>query len=128
MDIAQQHIETVSFYSKYPAGVKRGGAMLNEHAMTESAKRCKSAAASIMELLKFQCQGFILPPTEVRNLLGLAKDDRTWYLNEKIGRLKKELARRFVAMEVNPIQGITVQLYRGPLQSYVLCSPRSLRQ
>ncbi len=81
-----------------------------------------------MELLKFQCQGFILPPTEVRNLLGLVKDDRAWYLNESIGLLKKELARRFVAMEVNPIQGITVQLYRVPLQSYVLCSPRNLRQ
>jgi hypothetical protein len=108
--------------------VERGGAMLSEHVMTESGKRCKRAAASIMELLKFQCQGFILPPTEVKNLLGLAKDDKTWHLNEGIGRLKKELARRFVAMEVNPIQGITVQLYRVPLQSYVLCSPRSLRQ
>jgi hypothetical protein len=102
--------------------------MLSEHVMMESGKRCKSAAASIMELLKFQCQGFILPPTEVKNLLGLAKDDKTWYFNERIGRLKKELARRFVAMEVNPVQGITVQLYRVPLQSYVLCSPRSLRQ
>jgi hypothetical protein len=102
--------------------------MLSEHVMTESGKRCKKAAASIIELLKFQCQGFILPPTEVRNLLGLAKDDRTWHLNEGISRLKKELARRFVAMEVNPIQGITVQLYRVPLQTYVLCSPKSLRQ
>lgn len=108
--------------------MERGAAMLSEQAMTESGTRCKSAAASIMELLKYQCQGFILPPTEVKNLLGLAKDDKTWYLNERIGRMKKELARRFVAMEVNPIQGITVQLYRGPLQSYVLCSPRSLRQ
>ncbi len=128
MDIALYHIEAVSFYSTYPIGVERGGAMLNEHVMTESGKRCKSAAASIMELLKFQCQGFILPPTEVKNLLGLAKDDMAWHLNEGIGRLKKELARRFVAMEVNPILGITVQLYRVPLQSYVLCSPRSLRQ
>ena len=99
---------------------------MNEHVMTESGKRCKSAAASIMELLKFQCQGFILPPAEVKNLLGLAKDDMAWHLNEGIGQLKKELARRFVAMEVNPILGITVQLYRVPLQSYVLCSPRSL--
>jgi hypothetical protein len=102
--------------------------MLTEHVMTESGKRCKRAAASIIELLKYQCQGFILPPTEVKNLLGLAKDDRSWHLNESISRLKKELARRFVAMEVNPIQGITVQLYRVPSQSYVLCSPKSLRQ
>ena len=102
--------------------------MLSEHVMAESVKRCKQAAASIMELLKFQCQGFILPPLEVKNLLGLAKDDKAWHLNERVGRLKKELARCYVAMEVNPIQGITVQIYRVPLQSYVLCSPRSLRQ
>jgi len=111
-----------------PSGAERGGAMLSEHVMTESGKRCKSAAASIIELLKYQCQGFILPPTEVKNLLGLSKDDKSWHLNDSIGRLKKELARLFVAMEVNPIRGITVQLYRVPLQSYVLCSPRTLRQ
>jgi hypothetical protein len=102
--------------------------MLSEHVMKESVKRSKKAAASILELLKFQCQGFILPPAEVRNLLGLTKEDRAWHLHESIGQLKKELARCYVAMEVNPIQGITVQLYKVPLQSYVLCSPRSLRQ
>ncbi len=96
--------------------------------MTETGKSCKKAAASIIELLKYQCQGFILPPAEVKNLLGLAKDDKSWHLNERIGQLKKELARRFIAMEVNPIQGITVQIYKVPLQAYVLCSPRSLRQ
>ena len=101
---------------------------MSEHVMMESAIQCKRAAASILELLKHQCQGFILPPAEVRNLLGLSKDDRAWHLHECIGRLKKELARCYVAMEVNPIQGITVQLYKVPLQSYVLCSPRSLRQ
>ncbi|HVN72686.1 MAG TPA: hypothetical protein VMU10_11750 [Desulfomonilia bacterium] len=96
--------------------------------MTESVKICKKAAASIMELLKYQCQGFVLPPAEVKDLLRLAKEDKAWHLHESITRLKKELARRFVAMEVNPIHGITVQLYKVPLQTYVLCSPRSLRQ
>lgn len=102
--------------------------MLNEMNMNESGKRSKKAAASILELLKYQCQGFILPPSEVRSLLGLAKDDGAWHLHERVTLLKKELARRYVAMEVNPIQGITVQLYRVPLQSYVLCSPRAMRQ
>ena len=106
----------------------RGGEMLSELAMTESVKICKKAAASIMELLKYQCQGFVLPPAEVKDLLRLAKEDKAWHLHESITRLKKELARRFVAMEVNPIHGITVQLYKVPLQTYVLCSPRSLRQ
>lgn len=67
-------------------------------------------------------------PSEARSLLGLAKDERAWHLHERVCMLKKELARRYVAMEVNPIQGITVQLYRVPLQPYVLCSPRSMRQ
>jgi len=94
----------------------------------ESGKRTKRAAAAILELLKYQCQGFILPPSEARSLLGLAKDERAWHLHERVCMLKKELARRYVAMEVNPIQGITVQLYRVPLQPYVLCSPRSMSQ
>jgi len=94
----------------------------------ESGKRTKSATATILELLKYQCQGFILPPAEARSLLGLAKDDRSWHLHERVCMLKKELARRYVAMEVNPIRGITVQLYRVPLESYVLCSPRSMSQ
>ncbi len=102
--------------------------MLNEHEMTDSGKRCKKAAASILELLKYQCQGFILPPSEVKSLLGLARDDKAWHLHGSIDRLRKELARCFVAMDVNPVQGITVQLYKVPLQSYVLCSPRSMRQ
>jgi hypothetical protein len=90
--------------------------------------RCQQAVNAIIELLKLQCQGFILPPSEVKNLLGLPKEDNSWHLNEHVARLRKELARRYVAMEVNPIRGITVMLYRVPLQSYVLCSLRSLRQ
>ena len=102
--------------------------MMNEAGMKDPGKRCKKAAAAILELLKYQCQGFILPPAEVRSLLGLAKDDKAWHLHESIAMLKKELARRYVAMEVNPVQGLTVQIYRVPLQSYVLCSPHSMRQ
>jgi len=90
--------------------------------------RCQHAVAAIIELLKFQCQGFILPPSEVKNLLNLPKEDKSWYLHELVAKLRKELAKRYVAMEVSPIHGITVMLYRVPLQSYVLCSPRSLRQ
>lgn len=96
--------------------------------MSESGKRCRKAAASIVELLKSQCQGFILPPLEIKSLLGLPRDDKTWHLNERVERLRKELARCYVAMEVHPINGITFQLYRVPLHTYVLCSPRSMRQ
>lgn len=102
--------------------------MRNEMGVNESVRRTKKAAAAILELLKYQCQGFILPPPEVRSILGLARDDRAWHLHERVTLLKRELARRYVAMEVNPVQGITVQLYRVPLQSYVLCSPRAMRQ
>ena len=102
--------------------------MLNEMSMNESGKGSRKAAVAILDLLKHQCQGFILPPQEVRNLLGLARDDRAWHLHERVALLRKELARCYVAMEVNPIQGITVQLYRVPLQTYVLCSPRAMRQ
>jgi len=42
--------------------------------------------------------------------------------------LRRELARRFVAVEVNPIQGITVQLYRAPLSLSTALSPRFMRQ
>ncbi len=102
--------------------------MLSEHERTESGTRCRSAAASIMELLKFQCQGFILPPTEVKNLLGLDKDDRTWHLNESIGRLKKELARRFVAMEVNPIQGTALQGPVAVLRALLAEEPQAIEK
>jgi hypothetical protein len=90
--------------------------------------QCQQAATTILELLRTQCQGFILPPAEVKNLLGLPKEDRSWYLSERVVQLRKDLARRFVAVEVNPLQGITVMLYRVPQQAYVLCSPRSFRQ
>jgi len=42
--------------------------------------------------------------------------------------LRRELARRFVAVEVSPIQGITVQLYRAPLPLSTALSPRFMRQ
>jgi len=92
-----------------------------------SDERCQQAAATILDILKYQCQGFILPPGEVKNLLGIHKDDRSWYLNERVVKLRKTLARRFVAIEVNPIQGLTVMLYRLPQPAYVMCSARSYR-
>jgi hypothetical protein len=90
-------------------------------------KRCQQAAATILDLLKYQCQGFILPPGEVKDLLGLRKDDRSWYLNENVAKLRKTLARRYVAIEVNPIQGLTVMLYKIPQPAYVMCSTKSYR-
>jgi hypothetical protein len=90
--------------------------------------RCQQAVNAIIELLKLQCQGFILPPSEVKNLLGLPKEDKLWHLNEHVAKLRKELARRYVAMEVNPIQGITVMLYRVTFQSFTPYSLRTLRQ
>lgn len=90
--------------------------------------RCQRAVSTILEVLKLQCQGFILPPAEVKRLLALPDDGRPWHLHESVARLKKDLANRYVAMEINPSQGITVMLYRVPVYPHVLCSPRSLRQ
>jgi hypothetical protein len=101
--------------------------MLFDKAKVSDEKRCQQAAATILELLKYQCQGFILPPGEVKDLLGLHKDDRSWYLSESVTKLRKSLARRYVAIEVNPIQGITFMLYRIPQPAYVMCSAQSFR-
>ncbi|HOJ13354.1 MAG TPA: hypothetical protein PLS81_02560 [Deltaproteobacteria bacterium] len=90
--------------------------------------RCARAAQAIMEILKYQCQGFILPPPEVRHLLGLDPEDRAWHLNERVALLKKELARRFVAMDVSPIVGATIQLYRVPPVNGAPYPSRYLRQ
>lgn len=101
--------------------------MLSDKAKVSDDKRCQQAAATILDLLKYQCQGFILPPGEVRNLLGISKDDRSWYLNERIAKLRKTLARRFVSIEVNPAQGLTIMLYRLPRPAGVMCSAKSYR-
>lgn len=90
--------------------------------------RCQRAVSTILEVLKLQCQGFILPPAEVKRLLALPDDDRPWHLHESVTRLKKDLANRYVAMEINPSQGIIVMLYRVPVYPHVPCSSRSLRQ
>jgi hypothetical protein len=101
--------------------------MLSEQAKVSHENQCQQAATTILDLLKYQCQGFILPPSEVKNLLGLPKEDRSWYLNDKVLKLRKDLAKQFVAIQVSPIQGITVMLYRVPQQAYVLCSAKSYR-
>lgn len=90
--------------------------------------KCMKAACFIVEMLKYQCQGFILPPSEAKHLLGISPTDRAWHLHERIEMLRRELARRYVAMEVNPIQGIMVQLYRLPPAFGIPFSPRFLRQ
>ena len=113
--------------SKLYCEVKMEVDMLSEQANVVHEKRCQQAATTILDLLKYQCQGFILPPSEVKNLLGLPKEDRSWYMNEKVVKLRKDLAKRFVAIQINPIQGMTVMLYRVPQQTYVLCSAKSYR-
>ena len=95
---------------------------------TRPDRQCRQAASVIMEMLRFHCQGFVLPPPDARHLLGLDPSDRMWHLHARTDMLRRELARRFVAVEVNPIQGITVQLYRAPLPLSTALSPRFMRQ
>ncbi len=92
----------------------------------ESGKRTKRAAAAILELLSISVRVHP-PPLRSEKPAGLAKDERAWHLHERYA-CSEGTRPALCAMEVNPIQGITVQLYRVPLQPYVLCSPRSMRQ
>ncbi len=98
--------------------------MINEMTRKIPDTRCRNAALSILEILKYQCQGFILPPAEVKRILGIDPADRAWHLHERTAMLKRELARRFVAMEVSPMVGATIQLYRLPPAAPWPFSPR----
>ncbi len=87
--------------------------------------RCDHAATVIQDLIRHECQGFILPPSEVKRLLGIPGYYQTWYLHKKIVQLRKKLANSFISMAVSPEQGISVTLYKVPKENYVRFSPRN---
>jgi len=85
--------------------------------------QCMHAARTILDLIRNECQGFILPPSEVKNLLGIERHEMTWYLNKRLKRLKKILANNFIAMEISPEKGVCIVLYQTPAHTCVALSP-----
>lgn len=86
-------------------------------------QRCGYAAEIINDLIRSECQGFILPPSEVRRLLGIPGHYHTWYLHRSITILRKKLANTFVSMAISPEHGISFTLYRAPSKAMVRVSP-----
>lgn len=83
------------------------GCMLDE-------QRCDHAARVICGLIENECQGFILPPSEARRLLGRPEHFHTWYLHRSVSGLEEHLAAMRVPIKVNRLYGISFALYRIP--------------
>lgn len=86
-------------------------------------EKCKKAVAVIRDLISRECQGFILPPSEVRRLLGIPGHYRTWYLHRSVIELRKKLANNFISVAVSPEDGICFTLYKIPNQPDIRVSP-----
>ncbi|MBN2298648.1 MAG: hypothetical protein JXM72_08635 [Deltaproteobacteria bacterium] len=99
--------------------------MMGEKGKTQEDTRCNKAATVIRDLIKHECQGFILPPSEVKRLLGIPGYYQTWYLHKKIITLRKALANNYISMAVSPEYGICITLYKVPRDTYVRFSPRN---
>ncbi len=101
----------------------KGGIMASEDMSMQDNRNCNRAAEVISHLIRSECQGFILPPSEVRRMLGIPGYCRTWYLHRNISALQKRLANSFICMSVNPEQGICFTVYKAPRQSTIRVSP-----
>ncbi len=86
-------------------------------------RKCSKAVGVISDLIKRECQGFILPPSEVKRLLGIPVHYQTWYLHRSVIQLKKKLANKYISMAVSPEDGICFTLYTLPKQPGVRVSP-----
>jgi hypothetical protein len=102
---------------------KKGVIMASEDMSMQDSLNCNRAAEVISHLIRNECQGFILPPSEVRRMLGIPGYCRTWYLHRNIVALRKKLANSFICMSVHPEQGICFTVYKAPRQSTVRVSP-----
>jgi hypothetical protein len=80
-------------------------------------QKCTHAVGVIKEIISHECQGFILPPSEVRRLLGIPVHYQTWYLHQNVLELRKKLANNFISVTVNPQHGICFTLYNIPKQA-----------
>lgn len=74
-------------------------------------QKCLNAVGVIRDLISRECQGFILPPAEVRRLLGIPIHYQTWYLHRNVLELRKKLANNFISVNVDPRHGICFALY-----------------
>ncbi len=86
-------------------------------------KKCIQAVDVIRDLIKRECQGFILPPSEVRRLLGIPGYYQTWYLHRSVLELRKKLANNYISIAVSPEQGICFTLYKVPREESIRVSP-----
>jgi len=77
-------------------------------------QRCTHAVGIIRDLISHECQGFILPPSEVRRLLGIPTHYQTWYLHRNVLELRKKLANNYISVSVSPQHGICFTLYSIP--------------
>lgn len=91
--------------------------MIAEMRGTLNNVKCNRAVGVISDLIKTECRGFILPPSEVKRLLGIPGHYRTWYLHRSITELKKKLANNFISIVISPEHGICFTLYRIPDRS-----------
>lgn len=85
--------------------------------------KCSQAVIVISDLIKRECQGFILPPSEVKRLLGIPAHYQTWYLHRSVLQLKKKLANNYISVEISPGDGISFTLYNVPRQPGIRVSP-----
>ncbi len=102
---------------------KKGVIMASEDMSVQDSRNCNRAVQVISHLIRNECQGFILPPSEVRRMLGIPRHCRTWYLHRNIITLRKRLANSFICMSVSPEQGICFTVYKAPRQCTVRVSP-----
>ena len=82
-----------------------------EKASSLDDQKCITAVGIIQEIIRTECQGFILPPSEVKRLLGIPLHYHTWYLHKNVLELRKKLANNFISVTVSPVNGICFTLY-----------------
>ena len=97
--------------------------MICEETGRQDDRKCSRAAEIINELIGMECQGFILPPSEVRRLLGIPGYYHTWYLHENIAQLREELENTLISMAVSPEYGISFTRSRPLRHCTVRVSP-----
>jgi hypothetical protein len=109
----------------YNLGVteRKGVVIMGEQNSILEEKKCIQAVGVIRDLISRECQGFILPPSEVRRLLGIPGHYQTWYLHRNVHELRKKLANNYISVAVSPEQGISFTLYKVPREESIRVSP-----
>ena len=102
---------------------RKGVVAMGERKSTIEDMKCSQAVDVIRDLISRECQGFILPPSEVRRLLGIPGYYQTWYLHRSVIELRKKLANNFISIAVSPEQGICFTLYKVPREERIRVSP-----